>query len=84
MYKYVCYVKFINCYYDELFVTKLTLTFMKTDSYNLKLHSLNHFHFTLLRVMNVDSEVRSTGMVPRCIFYHFARSDSGSRFSTEP
>ena len=53
----------LNFYYHEFFVTKLTLTFMKTDSCHLKLHSLIHFHFTLLRVMNVDSEVRSPGMV---------------------
>jgi len=51
-----------------LFVTKLTLTYVKTDSYHLQLHSLNHFHFTLLRVMSVDSEVKSTGMVQ----YHAA------------
>jgi hypothetical protein len=24
------------------------------------------------RVMNVDSEVRSTGIVPHCVVYHFA------------
>jgi hypothetical protein len=35
------------------------------------------------RVMNVDSEVRSTGMVPCCVVYHFARPSSGSRFATE-
>ena len=84
MYKYICYVKCINFYYNELFVTRFILTFMKTDSCNLKLHSLIHFYFTLLRVMNVDSEVRSIGMVPHCVFYHFARPDSGSRFATEP
>jgi len=84
MYKYICYIKCINFYYDELFVTKLTLTFVKTDSYHLQLHSLNHFYFTLLRVMNVDSEVRSTGMVACCVVYHSARPNSGSRFATEP
>ena len=75
-------LKYINFYYDELFVTKLTLTIVKTDLYHLQLHPLSHVYFTLLRVMNVDSEVRSPGMVPRCVVYHFARPNSGSRFGT--
>jgi len=52
MYKYIGYVQCIHVYYGGVFVTNLTLTFMKTDSYHLKLHSLNHFHFTFLRVTN--------------------------------